>query len=106
MAQVEMYKQAVANAEAGFATYFILLLASAGVVYFWCIQVRSLAAYFSVFADAWNRYRPHLTRAAAGLPGALLVGCLLRLPQMNDVLWFDETFTAALARLDLPQLLT
>lgn len=105
MNDIEQYRQISASADSGFASYFLLLLGLACVSYIGLGRLRSLPALFLPDLTA-KMPKIRALRPFTGLGGALLVGLLLRLPQMFDPMWFDETFTAALARLDLARLFT
>lgn len=106
----EDYAALMQRSELGFALYF---LAVAGIL--WLIYQ---AARIFAPAGAWRRFPDlyaHSYREAkiwSWLPFpaiwlALAVGFCVRLIQINDVLWYDETFTAAIARLpDLERLFT
>lgn len=97
---MEAYTSMMASAESGFAVYLLLI---AGVLF--------AVGRVSTFLPSAPILNAHLPRIVLWpLPGwtlALVFGFLIRLPHMTDVLWYDETFTAALARLpDLNNLFT
>ena len=53
---------------------------------------------------AWCSTRFQLPRRIHPLAFILLIGLLLRLPLLNDSLWFDESFTATLVNLPVSQI--
>lgn len=73
-------------------------------------SARDHFAYFPLFGAgalfAWLWFR-EVQRSRLRIPPWLIitaVALLFRLPGMNDSLWYDETFTAALARLPFDQM--
>lgn len=104
-ANLESFKEAITTSDQNFATFLVLVAVTAVVWYAWSSQLKVKMSFLNVLAA--GKLLPvsqSISSLYAGLVAPLSMGTVLRLIQMNDVMWFDETFSAALAKLPLDRM--
>lgn len=104
-ANLESFKEAIISSDQNFATFLILVAVTALVWYAWSGQLKIKMSFLNVLvAGKLLPVTQGITSLYAGLVAPLSMGAIIRLIQMNDVMWFDESFSAALVKLPLAQM--
>lgn len=99
---LESFRQAIITSDQNFAVYLLLVAATTLVWHAWVSHVGIKLTFLT--RHGTGKLLPGIASLYAGLKAPLVMGTLIRLIQIDDVLWFDESFSAALVKMPLDRM--